>query len=300
MGRGHGHDIEGSSDRSLVLAVGLNVLLTAAQIAGGLVSGSLSLIADALHNMNDAATLGLALAVRRIGRRPPDSLRTFGYRKAETVGALISTTALMLIGCYLLYEAAARWLSPTEVSGWPVVLIACAALLVDSATAWLTFRAQDESLNLRAAFLHNVADALGSLGVAAAGVLILLFGWHGADVVAAAAIALYVLWQSFGLMKQAIRVLMASVPPDIDLEAVVEAMTEVQGIADVHHVHIWQMDEQRSALEAHVVVTCRTLAESEEIKRALKLRLEERFGIGHSTLELETHTWPHCEGTECL
>ena len=197
MGHDHSHHLDPhqTGDRRLVVAISVNVLLTGAQVVGGVISGSLSLVADALHNLNDAASLGIALVARRIARRPADKVRTFGYRKAEVIGALTNTTTLIIVGLYLVYEAVARFLQPEPIDGWIVVIVASFALVVDLATALMTFSMAKETLNITAAFVHNVADALGSLVVICVGILVLVFQWYIADLIATLLLAAYILIQ---------------------------------------------------------------------------------------------------------
>ena len=157
------------------------MLLTIAQVVGGIISGSLSLIADALHNFSDAASLLIALIAVRISRKPPDKFKSFGYKRAETVAALINLTTLILIGLYLVIEALKRFYSPEEIEGWTIVYVASLALVVDIFTAVLTYSDSKNSMNIRAAFLHNVTEALASVGVILAGTLILLYQWIWVD-----------------------------------------------------------------------------------------------------------------------
>ncbi len=275
------------SDGKLVAAVAVNVLLTAAQVVGGLISGSLALIADALHNLSDAAALVIALVARRVARRPADASRTFGYQRAEVIGALINLTTLIIVGFYLVYEALARAVSPEPIEGWIVVWVAGLALVVDIVTALLTYRASKGSLNIRAAFVHNVSDALASVAVIVVGTLILLYQWYWADVVATLLISTYVLYQGFTMIRSAIAVLMESVPRDLDIEEVADVMTSVPGVAAVHHIHIWQLDEHHRALEAHVVVDDAGARDAARVKADTRQILDERFAVGHTTLELE-------------
>lgn len=283
----HQHDTEQMGDRRLVLAIAVNVLLTAAQVVGGLLSGSLSLVADALHNLNDASALGLALIARRVARRPADRLRTFGYRKAEVIGALVNTTTLILVGLYLIYEAVARFFSPQPIDGWIMVIVASIALVVDLATALLTYTMAKTNLNIKAAFVHNVVDALGSLAVIVVGILILVFDWYIADLIATLLLASYILVQGYRLMSESVRILMDSVPADVNLEELAARMITLDGVQDVHHIHIWQLDEHRRALEAHVVTSSTDLSEFERVKYSLKRVLNEEFSISHTTLEFE-------------
>ncbi|WP_051329150.1 cation diffusion facilitator family transporter [Geminicoccus roseus] len=288
MGAGHHHHHPGaeSGDRRVLWAVAINLLLTLAQIVGGILAGSLALVADAIHNLSDAISIGIGYIARRIARRPANEAMTFGYVRAEIVAALINYTTLIVIGVYLVYEAVMRFIEPKPVTGWLVVVVGGIAFVVDLATAVLTYALSKESMNIRAVFLHNVADTLGSVGVIAAGTLVLLYDWQIADPIITLLIAAYVLWQAFREIGGSIRMLMLSTPPGIDVLALVGAMREAEGVADVHHVHVFALDEQENALEAHVVLE--DGADAEAVKCSLRERLRDGFGVGHTTLELES------------
>ncbi|MGD8484567.1 MAG: cation diffusion facilitator family transporter [Thioalkalispiraceae bacterium] len=281
----HHHDVESMGDRRLVVAIAFNMLLTVAQVIGGLVSGSLSLVADALHNFSDASSLLIAWVARKIGRQPPDHFRTFGYKRAEVIAALINLVLLVVIGLYLIFEAITRFLEPQVIEGWTVVIVAGVALIVDVATAVLTYRLSKTSMNIRAAFLHNVSDALSSVGVILAGSVILLYQWYWMDTVLTLVIAGYVLYQAASLLPATIHILMQGTPQGIVINEVVDDMLQVNGVSNVHHVHVWQLDEYRNALEAHVVID--EPAEMEVVKNNIKQRLVENYAIDHSTLEFE-------------
>lgn len=291
MGHGHSHHHHhvdpGAGDRRVALAVGVNLLLTVVQVIGGVLAGSLALIADALHNFSDAISLIIAFAARKIARRPSDASMTFGYARVEVVAALINYTTLIVVGLYLAYEAVLRFIEPQGVDGWPVVIIAGVALAVDVVTALLTFTLSKESVNIRAAFLHNVADALGSVAVIVAGSLILLFDWRLVDPLVTLLISGYILWQAFGEIGGVIRILMLGSPPDIETAAVIERMEAVEGVTNVHHAHFWQMSEHDSALDAHLAIDSGAWGHADDIKARVKALLNEEFGIGHSTLEME-------------
>lgn len=299
MGHGHHHhhESERGGDGRLVAAIAVNGVLTAVQVAGGLLAGSLSLVADALHNLNDAASLAVALVARKLSRRPADRARTFGYRRAEVIGALINLTALVLVGVYLIYESVARYFDPRAVDGWIMVVVAGIALAVDAGTAALTYAQSTGSMNIRAAFVHNLADALGSLAVMIVGTLVLLFGWHFADVIAALLLAGFILYQGLSMMKGSIHILMDSVPPDIELQALTDRMASVPEVLEVHHLHVRQLDEHAHSLEAHVVVDPSQASRIEPIKEAVKTLLHAEFGITHSTLEFELEGARHDEDT---
>lgn len=284
---GHHHHLDRTSDRRLSLAVVVNLALTLVQVAGGLVSGSLSLIADALHNLGDAAALGIALFARKISRRPANRSKTFGYKRAELIAALINLTTLIIIGLYLALEALWRFIEPQAIHGWIVVAVAGAALLVNTATAVLTHSLSRVSLNVRAAFMHNLSDALASLGVIIAGVLILLYRWYWVDALLTLLIAGYVLYQGFSLLPQTIHILMQGTPAHVSIDRVITALEGLEQVESVHHVHVWQLDERRNALEAHIVVQDVNLLHIEAIKQRIRDSLKTEFDITHSTLEIE-------------
>lgn len=268
-------------------AVGVNLLLTVAQVIGGIVSGSLAMIADALHNFSDAASLVIAFWARKIARRPADSDMTFGYGRAEIVAALINLTTLIVVGLYLIYEAVLRFFEPQEVLGWLVIVIAAVALVIDLATAALTYTMAKTSVNIRAAFMHNLADAMGSLAVIVAGLLIWAFGWVWVDPLITLGIAGYILWMALSEIGGVVRILMLGSPPQMAPENVLATAEAVEGVAGLHHAHLWQMDEHHSALQAHMVIDTGAWGRADAIKQAVKTRLEEAHGLTHVTLEIE-------------
>lgn len=299
MSAGHDHDSENMSDARLVWAVIVNVGLTIVQIVGGIISGSLSLIADALHNFSDAAALGLALFARRIGRRPADKLMTFGYARAELVAALINLTTLIIVGFYLIVEAVNRFISPQPVEGWTVVIVAGVALVVDVITAVMVYSGSKSSLNIKAAFLHNVSDALASVGVIIAGTLIILFDLYVADLIMTLVIAAYVIYQGFSIMPRTVRLLMGAVPDELEFDQIVTALQELDGIHDILHVHVWSISEHHRALEAHVVQVGSSLKEFETLKAKARTLLQERFQIEHATIEACLRTACITDGEAC-
>lgn len=288
MGHGHHHHVDPEAgDRRVFAAIAVNMGLTVAQVIGGIMSGSLALIADALHNFSDAISLIIAFGARKIARRPRDAQMTFGYGRVEVVAALINYTTLIVIGLYLLYEAAMRFADPQDVEGWIIVVIAGIALVVDVVTAMLTFAMSKSSVNIRAAFLHNVADALGSVAVIFAGTLILLYDWRLIDPIVTALIAGYILWQSFREIGPVIRILMLGSPPEIDTETVLHTVRGIDGVTGIHHAHFWQMDEHRAALDAHIVIAEGRWSDADAVKDRIKAALSDQFDIEHTTLELE-------------
>jgi len=290
----HSHHTGIKNDRRLLAAVSVNVLLTLAQVIGGVISGSLSLIADALHNFSDAASLGIALFARKISRKPPDEFKTFGYKRAEIVAALINLTLLVVISLYLIYEAAWRLLEPQTITAWIVIFVATVALIVDTFTALITYSMSKGSMNMKAAFLHNLSDALVSVGVIISGGLILLYSWYWIDTLLTFAIAGFVLWQGLLMLPKTIHLLMEGTPANLSIETIRKRLETEDGVQNVHHIHLWHLDESRIALEAHVVVTAQNLEDVEILKGVLKKMLREDFTINHSTLEFEAPTGGSC------
>lgn len=289
-GHSHGHhhhhaDLDGG-DKRVVAAVVVNIALTLVQIVAGVLAGSLALVADAIHNLSDALSLVIAFFARRIGKRPADARMTFGYGRAEVVAALINYTTLIVVAFYLAAEGVDRLFNPQEVEGWIVVIVAGVALVIDTVTALLVMKLSKDSANMRAAFLHNVADALGSVAVIVGGTLILLYDWRLVDPIVTLLISGYILWHSWLGVMPVIRVLMLGAPEDTDLDEVLAALRIVDGVESVHHVHLWYMQEHEPALEAHVVLD--GTRPDAQVKHAVKTLLRDRFGVAHSVLELES------------
>lgn len=294
----HDHGIDSKQgDKRVGIAIVANLILTVAQVIGGILAGSLALIADALHNFSDVASLVIAFGARKIARRPADVRMTFGYGRVEIVAALINYTTLIVIGLYLIYEGGMRFIDPPEVKGWLVVILGSVALAVDALTALLTYSMQKGSVNIRALFLHNLSDALASVAVIVGGSLILLYDLRWVDPLITILIAAYILYLAFTEIGGVIHTLMLGSPPEIDTDTVIDAVVDVDGVTEVHHVHFWQMGEHEAALDTHVVVDCDRWGDLEEIKLAIKARLENEFGIGHSTLEFERSDRKH-QGAE--
>ncbi|SJM33761.1 cation diffusion facilitator family transporter [Mesorhizobium delmotii] len=283
MGR-HSH-IEIEKGTRLIIALALNVGITVAQIVGGLLSGSLAVLADAAHNASDAASLGISWAAWRLSRRKADEHRTFGYRRAETIGALINLTTLFLIALYLLYEAVDRFFNPQEVGGWVMIIVGAVAAVEDALSVWIL--SKDRGLNIRSAYLHMIADTLATVGVVIGGVLILLFDVIWVDSVITAVIALYIFVHGYYEIRKAIDILMESAPADFDLQGMVAEVRGFEGVEDIHHVHVWRPDEERLAMEAHLMVSERDLMKADILKREIKARLRDRFGLDHVMLEAE-------------
>lgn len=290
---GHAHGLQRSdelaevSDARLLWAIGLNQVLTVAQVIAGAFSGSVALLSDAAHNFNDANALLIAYVARRISRKRANSHYTFGFRRAEMIGALINLTLLTLIGLYLIYEGIRRFIEPHEIRGGVMAITAVVALIIDLATALLLWAMSKGSLNVRAAFVHNLVDAFGSIAVLIGAAAVIWLDWNWVDPLITLVISGYVLWQVKRLMPQVMRVLMQGTPPEIDLRELADRIESVSGVVGTHHFHVWQLDPDHRSLEAHVVVSPTTLDALGDLKQQIKQLLADEYQISHSTLEFE-------------
>jgi cobalt-zinc-cadmium efflux system protein len=285
----HSHGTENVSDGVLLWTVIVNLGLSVFEFVAGAISGSVALMADALHNTTDAAALLIAYIARKISRKGADEQYTFGYRRAELIGAMIQLTALILVGLYLVYEAVRRFFDPEPLLGGWIMAAAGVALVVDVITAWLLWSMSKGSLNVKAAFLHNLTDAGASVAVLLGGAAILWLNWTWVDPVITLIIAGYILYMSFGMLKKTSRILMEGTPTNLSVDEIKEALQNLDGIENVHHIHVWELDEHHRALEAHVVIgeAC-SIEELESLKATVKTCLGKHFSIHHSTLEFES------------
>lgn len=290
MGHHHHHHVEAetrSGERRLVLSIALNLVITLAEVVGGMLSGSLALLSDALHNFNDTASLGITLAARRIGRREATSDKTFGYKRAEIIGAFVNLITLVLIALYLIKEAVTRLFNPQPIDGTVMLVVAIIGLVANVGTALLLFRDARKSLNVRSAFLHIITDAVSSVGVVLGGVLIFYYDIYLVDPILTLLISLYILYHSYRMLRETVDILMESVPKNIDLDQIVAEVETLDRVREMHHLHVWQFDEHTVALEAHIVIDEADLEHLEAIKRAVKHTLGDVFHIDHTTLEFE-------------
>jgi cobalt-zinc-cadmium efflux system protein len=284
---GHGRTTAASRSRSALLAT---LLLTAGfmivELVAGLWTGSLALIADAGHMFTDAGALALALFASWIAARPPTPAKTYGYYRAEILAALVNAVVLLVVAGGIFYEAWHRIRAPSEVLAGPMAAVAAAGLGVNAVCAWLLHRGARESLNVRAAYLEVLSDALSSLAVLGAAGVVLTTGLTVADPLASALIALLIVPRTWRLLRQAVNVLLEGTPAHLELGEIEAAMIRVPGVRRVHDLHVWTLTSGREAMSAHVVVA--DVRESERLLEALHAVLHARFGIDHTTIQLET------------
>jgi cobalt-zinc-cadmium efflux system protein len=284
MAHDHAHHAA-SGRRALALALALVLGFAGVEIAGSLVAGSLALLADAGHMLSDSLSLGLALFAAWLAGRPATLEHSFGWRRAEILAALANGVALVVLALWIAWEAIGRLGDAPEVRGGWVLGVGAAGLLVNLAAAGVLRGAGEASLNVVAAFRHVVADLLGSAGVIVAGVLVLTTGWEAADPVVGLLIAGLVLWSSGMVLRESIGILLEATPAGVDASEVGGAMLARPGVVGVHDLHIWTITSGFPSLSAHVTVE--PGADCHAIRRELDAILRERFGLDHTTLQVE-------------
>lgn len=284
-GHSHGHHHHSPDDSmgKLIFAIIINIALTVVQVIGGILSGSLSLLADALHNLSDAGALIVAVIARKVGNKSASNTMSYGYKRAEIIGVLINSTTLIVVGVYLIFESFNRYLNPEPIDGWIVIGVAGVALIIDLATAFLTFTSgAKDNMNIRAAFIHNVSDAMASVVVIIAGTFIILYQWYVIDLIATIGISIYVIYHGILLLKQSILIIMQAVPSHIDIEKMKQQLNVIEGVEDLSHFHVWQLDDKKYFFEGHAKLNT---TDSETVKNSIKAFLHDEYEIKHSTIE---------------
>lgn len=276
----------GSHRRTLIAVLLITLAIFVVQLVGGIVSGSLALVADAGHNFTDVAGIGLALLAISFAARPATDGRTFGYLRLEILAAVVNAVFLFAVAAYVLFEAIQRWSDPPEIASGLMLTIALVGLVANAISLWLLRDAQHESLNMRGAYLEVVGDLAGSAAVVLAAIVINVTGWRQADAVASAVIGILILPRTWALLRDAIDVLMEATPRGIDLDEVRTHLLGATGVADVHDLHAWTITSGMNVVSAHVVLE--PDADPPAVLDELCACLAGDFDIEHSTLQLET------------
>ncbi|MGI8433382.1 MAG: cation diffusion facilitator family transporter [Nocardioidaceae bacterium] len=287
MGTGHEHGGSAALTHKgrLSLVLGITVTILIVEVIGALLSGSLTLLADAGHMLTDAAGIGLSLLAIHFAQRPATQQRTFGFLRLEILSALVNALLLLGVGGFVLVEAIRRLIDPPEVASGIMIIFGIIAVLGNSVSLSLLFRGQGQSLNIRGAFLEVASDLLGAAAVIVAAVVIALTGFERADPIASLLIGVLIIPRTFRLLRQAVDVLMEATPKDVDLEEVRRHLMEAEGVTDVHDLHAWTITSGVNVLSAHVVVA--EAAKGGQVLDALGNCLDEHFDIEHSTFQVE-------------
>lgn len=293
---GHSHDVSHIKGTRLVFVIILNFIITAAQIIGGIFSGSLSLISDALHNFSDGASVIISYLALRISGKGNDARRTFGYKRATILAALINSSVLVVIAVYLFVESYQRLISPKSIDGLMVIWVAAIGLVADLISVLLLHKNSKADINLRSSYLHMLSDALSSVVVIVGGVLIYFFEVYWVDPLLTVLIGLYVLRSGFGIVKKAVNILMQGVPKNLDINEIVSELEKIEKVIKVHHVHIWSLDEHNVFFEAHVNIEDMPVSQTKEILDKMRQVLHS-FNINHVTIQFE---YDCCIGTDII
>ncbi len=281
----HDHSHRAGSRRALGLVLVLTAAYTGVEIVGGILTGSLALLADAGHMLGDSAALALALGAAWLASRPATPERSFGFRRAEILAALANGLALVLIAIWVFVEALRRLDDPPQILGGWMLLVGMIGLAVNISAAAILARAAAESLNVKAALRHVFADIAGSIGVAVAAIIVLTTGWREADPIAGLAIGLLILASSWTILRDSVAILLEATPAGIDAEEVGRRMAEAEGVVEVHDLHIWTITSGFPALSAHVLV--RRGDDCHARRRELQKLLATEFQLDHTTLQVE-------------
>ncbi len=292
----HHHDVDISGTR-LVVTMLLNFSISIVEIIGGLLSGSLSLISDALHNFSDGIAIVISYVALRLSKQPKSDQYTFGLKRAQILAAIINSGVLLAISVYLIREATTKLIHPQEINGGLMFLVASFGLIANIIGTWLLHRGAKGNMNIRAAYLHLLSDAVSSVAVILGALAIKFFDQYWVDPVLTLLIAVYIGWESWKIIQSAIDVLMLKTPHGISLDAIETTIEEVPQVYDAHHLHLWQVDEQDIHLEVHISVADVLLSATAPIAAQIEQALHDNFGINHLTLQFETGcclTENHC------
>jgi cobalt-zinc-cadmium efflux system protein len=293
---GHDHTAADRGQRVLAYALAINTAFVVVELAGAYLSGSLALLADAVHMVTDSASIGLALFAAWIATRPADAKRTYGYQRAEVLGALANAIFLLAVVGYVLFDAYRRFQDPQPIDATIVVGVGAIGLLANLAAAYVLLGKRD-LLNVEGAFLHLLADAAGSVAAIAAGLAIAATGWSVLDPIFALLISALILYSMGDLLREAVNILLQGAPAGVDVAEITRYLADLPGVVDVHDVHVWALSSSEYALTAHVVVTDEM--DSDDVVGLCRRRLRDEFGIGHATVQVESEGYVHEVEFDC-
>jgi len=282
----HAHnDLKG---RKLLLTIFLNIAITVSQVIGGLISGSLSLLSDALHNFSDVLSLIVSYIADKLSKREASVERTFGYKRAEIIAAFVNALSLLIVAVYLIYEAVLRFLDPQKIESGIVIWLALLGIVANGFSVLLLYKDSKENMNMRSAYLHLFTDMSASVAVLIGGLLMKYYGWFWVDSLLTVLIAVYLLIMGYDLLKTSLKVLMLFTPEDIDLERIGTKIAEIKQVNNVHHMHVWQLNEKETHLEAHIeFAEDISISKFDDIIEEIEALLYHEFKINHVTIQPE-------------
>jgi len=281
------HSMIKANQHRLLVAISITGSMAIVELIGGILSNSLALIGDAAHMFTDTLALGLSLFALNLAKRPASQTRTYGYLRAEILAALTNGIVLILISAYISYEAYQRFIEPPQIQGGLMLVVAIIGLLANVIGLAILRPGGRQNLNVKGAFLHMWSDAVSSIGVIAAAVIILLTGWSFADPIITILIVVLILRGAVGLVVEASNILLETVPKHLNVSQVTSDVKKIKGVKDIHDIHLWTITSGVYALSCHLLIEDRMVSSSAEIVEEVNQTLSQKFGIGHSTLQLE-------------
>lgn len=284
----HHNEVIQKSVKLLILSFAINMLLSVVEIIGGIISGSVSLIGDALHNTSDAFSILIAVIAFKIGNKKASAKYTYGFKRAEIIGGFVNLILLFISGCYLLVEGIERLINPQQIDGLLIIWISVLALIIDALTAKISHHDAHHNSNMKMVFIHNLADAFGSIGVIISGICIMWFDLYRVDGIVALLIAFYMIFQSVVSFPQIVNILMNAAPDNIDIEQVKNSLLAIKNIKNVHHLHLWCISEHNVAIECHIE------SDNNDIIVEATQLLKDKFGITHCNFQVENKSCGEC------
>ena len=290
MGHSHSHNHSHSNmkDRNLIISILLNILITSAQVIGGIISGSLALLSDALHNFSDVISLVVSYVASKLSRQKASIHRTFGYKRAEILAAFINASTLVIVGVLLIIEAVKRFKNPQEIESNLVIWLSVIAILANGFSVLLLKKDADSNLNMKSAYLHLFTDMLASIAVLIGGLLMKYYQVFWVDSVLTFLIAIYLVWVGYDLLKKSTKILMLFTPEQVDIKAVLRAVHKIPKVNKLHHVHVWCLNDDELHLEAHLDLSENiSIDEFNRVLKQIEDVLHDEFDINHITIQPE-------------
>lgn len=281
----HKHNVEG---KNLLFSIFLNIIITVAQVAGGIISGSLALISDALHNFSDVISLVISYVAHRLSRRKASINQTFGLKRSELIAAFVNALTLVVVGFYLIYEAITRFFEPVVIEAGLVIWLALLGIIANGVSVFLLHKDANHNLNMKSAYLHLLTDMLASVAVLVGGLAMMFFGWYWVDSVMTLLIAVYLLVVGYNLLISSTKMLMLFTPEHINIKAIVWEVHKIPGVQKLHHIHVWHLNEEELHLEAHLDCTDDiTMSQFNILCAEIEDVLYDKFGINHVNIQPE-------------
>jgi cobalt-zinc-cadmium efflux system protein len=293
----HQHNAEDISTTRLFITMSLNFIITIAELIGGILSGSLALISDALHNFSDGIAIIISYIAIRLNKKPVNKNFTFGFKRADIIAAVFNASVLIGISLYLFIESYNRFVSPEPIEGGLMIIVASIGLLANVIGTLLLQKGAKGSMNIRAAYLHLMSDAVSSVAVIIGGLFIYFYNVYWIDPVLTVLISLYIIKASYSIVKEATKVLMMAAPENLSINEIEKGILELDEIQNIHHVHLWRVNDKEIHFEAHINVEDMMVSNTEMVSEKIEKLLRNNFNISHVTLQFECNK---CDDVELI